>query len=137
MPVLVGEPAYRRGSAVNLRAIWFNPVTDPADYLALRFVTGFSRAVETPGRVARGAGGRVRVIRQAGRAVQWGLGFKALTRAQVGWLDARTGQVVCVRDDRGQKVFGTWLSMNVEERLYNKECDVTLTFTEVTYSEAV
>lgn len=124
-------------AAVQLKAVWFNVVADPSDSLALRHVTGFSRVPEKPGEIVRGAGGRVRFIRQAGRSVEWSLGFKVLTPAQKQWLEDRIGELMCFRDDRGHKIFGVYQSVDVTERLYNHEGDVSLSVTELTYSEAV
>lgn len=124
-------------ASVKLRAIWFNRVADPTDFLALRFVTGFSRSPEKPGEIRRGAGGRVRLFTRAGWAVSWSLSFQAVAPQQKRWLEDHAGELLCVRDDRGHKVFGSYLSVDVEEHRYNHEADVSLTFTELTHSEAV
>lgn len=130
---------------VNLTGVWINLVDQPADRLVLHKVSQFTRNQEKPGRILRGAGGRVRVVTRAGTARSWSLRFRFLTQAQVAWLEERAGRVVCVRDGRGHRLFGTYLHVAATELAYVKLADVasvkladvSLTFTEVTFSEAV
>lgn len=124
-------------ASVTLKAIWFNRVADPADFLALRYVSGFDRAPEKPGNFRRGAGGRVRLFTRAGRELSWSLSFKAVSLAQKEWLEAHAGELLCIRDDRGGKFFGSYLGVGVGEHRYNHEADVSLEVTEISFSEAV
>lgn len=124
---------------VNLPGLFFNAVADPADRLAVLHAGDLSRAVEAPGRVVRGAGGRVRVVRRAGAAREWSLRLDFLSREQVRWLESHVGELLCVRDVRGNKVFGVYLGVQVDDVPMpdGLPADVSLTVTEITHSEAV
>ncbi|QDC24799.1 hypothetical protein FE374_09395 [Georgenia yuyongxinii] len=118
--------------------LMFNVVADPSDRLGVDTIDGFSRLEEAPGRFVRGAGGRVRVMRRAGANRSWSLGLPALTQEQTRWLEDRVGVLLCVRDNRGHKMFGTYMGTQVDEiPSTDKIADVSLTVTEVSWSEAV
>jgi hypothetical protein len=114
-----------------------NAVEDPSNYVTFRFLTQFSRQQTKPGRIQRMAGGRTRVIRQAGMSRSWDLGFKYVTPEQKEWLEDHSGVVMCVRDDRGHKMFGTYLGVDVSEWMYNHQGEASLMFQEVSFSEHV
>ncbi|HEY9249255.1 MAG TPA: hypothetical protein VIO38_08995 [Rariglobus sp.] len=123
---------------VDIRAVVFNDVADPSDRLALVYVRQFQKSPEVSGEFRRGAGGRVRLFTRAGRAVSWSLAFGSVTREQSAWLDAHQGRLLCVRDDRGGKLFGSFLASPGQERTWSKDADsVSLDFTELTFSESV
>lgn len=125
-------------ASVVIPGFIINRVVDPSDWLALVEVGDFKRPTEVPGRVVRGAGGRTRVIRRAGVGREWQLSFPLLTSAQVGWLEDRVGELVCVRHRRGHRMFGSFMGVDVTEVPGPDDlADVAFTVTEVTYSEAV
>ena len=123
---------------VNLRGVFFNVAADPADRLAVMEGGDLARVREAPGRVVRGAGGRVRVIRRAGTAQSWSLSLPGVTGAAAVWLEDHVGQLVCVRDVRGHKVFGVFLAVDMGDVPGPDELvEVSLAVSEVSYSEAV
>ena len=58
-------------------------------------------------------------------------------RATIEWLEDHTGETVLVRDDRGRKFYGSYFQPATAEHPYNTEGDVTVSFTEVSFDEAV
>ena len=61
------------------------------------------------------------------------------SRSSASTLDLWRGRVLLLRDVSGRRVFGTFLSMTVEDIFQpaGTRHFVTLTFTEITYSEGV
>lgn len=125
-------------ASITIPGVRLNLVSNPADGLEVVQAGEFSRPVEIPGTVVRGAGGRVRVLRRAGVAREWSLVLPMLTQQQVRWLEDRAGQLVVVRHRRGHKLFGTYLSIDISEQVTSDElASVSLKVTELTFSEAV
>lgn len=125
-------------ASVRLGAIWLNDTDDPADGLALVYVRSFQKQADKPARVVRGAAGRRRVFTRAGVDRSWSLTFGSVTRTQRAWLEGHLGRVLCIRDDRGGKMFGAYVSLPGVERTWSKDADqVSVEFQELTYSEAV
>ena len=122
-------------TSVVLSAIWLNVAANPSDRLELEYVGSFSRAAEKPARVNILAGGRRRVVRTAGVARDWSVSFPSCTPEQIEWLEDRIGQTMCVRDDRGHKVFVVFLGVPVGEHTYNHDGDVSLSLQEISFSE--
>ena len=124
-------------ASVDLTTLWLNVVADPADYQWFPFMAALSRAKTKPGRTVALAGGRVRAIRQAGQAVEWEMDLPHCTPQQTAWLEQHAGDLLCARDDRGHKVFGVIWTVPVSEHSYNDDGDVSVTLSEITFSEAV
>ena len=123
---------------VDLGAIFLNDMADPSDFLRLVYVRSFSKKHGAVGEVRRFAGGRTRLIRRAGRDVSWQLTFGTTTPDQKAWLVEHAGRLLCIRDDRGGKVFGTYLSVPWDERTWSMDAEnVQLDFVELTHSEEV
>src|SRR5690348_4546457 len=99
------------GSTVALDAIWFNLASDPTDSLALKVVTQLQPSTSQAGEVRPMASGGLRLVLQASRPRGYNVGVTLASRDQIDWLEAHVGQVLCVRDDRGRKFFGTYLDM--------------------------
>ena len=90
-----------------------------------------------PGEVRTYAGGRLRLVTTAGIARTATVTIVEASRDQINWLQSVTGQLVLIRDDRGRKIWGTFLNPKVTENQHNSYGDVTLIVNEITYSEAV
>lgn len=83
------------------------------------------------------ANGRLRSVTRTGRTRSAQVDVENATRAELGWLEEHVGQLVCVRDDRGRKMFAVYYDVPVEEMLGQPGYGgVSLSLTEVTHSEA-
>lgn len=87
--------------------------------------------------VRRYANGRNRAITRTGSSRIIGVTARYVPAGTVGWLDEHRGQVVLFRDAWGRKVHGTYPSVSVRDYTDRGGSDVSLTITEVTYSEEV
>jgi predicted 3-demethylubiquinone-9 3-methyltransferase (glyoxalase superfamily) len=124
-------------SGVVLRTVWLNLAADPAQAMAFPFMSSLSVNTEQQGEVRQLANGRRRVVRRAGKGRSVELSLPNCTREQVAWLEDRLGQTMCIRDDRGRKLFGAYFALAVSEHRYNSEADVSVTCSEVSHSVAV
>ena len=95
--------------------------------------------VETiqPGEVRTYAGGRLRLVTTAGVARTATVTLPECSRDQINWLQTYVGNTVLIRDDRGRKIWGTYLKPRVSENQHNGSGDVSLVINEITYTEAV
>ena len=118
--------------AVTLSTVWINLASTLSNYQSFPQMSTLSVDTNQPGQVRTYAGGRLRLVTTAGVART-----AAVTRDQINWLQSVVGQTVLVRDDRGRKIWGTFLTPKVTENQHNGNGDVTLTINEITYSEAV
>lgn len=129
-------------ATVTLTAIWFNLASNPSRRLVLPYATLSVQPDINVDSIVY-AGGNVRKVTQPGYQTKLSIDAQAVTAAQRqllelppsqgGWL----GETVAVRDHRGRKYHGWWDPPRIDEHRYNSECDVQLTFTSVTWSEAV
>lgn len=125
-------------ATVDLRTLWLNLASDPSQAASFPYMSALTWTKEQPGEVRRYANGRLRVVRRAGKPKSADVALPGCDRAQVDWLEEHVGRVVCVRDDRGRKVFGVYLAVAVTElSLPRGRADVSLSLAEVTYSEVV
>jgi hypothetical protein len=84
------------------------------------------------------AGGRERLVTTAGSPQSYGWKMSRVDRAQIDWLEDHVGRVLCVRDDRGRKFYGTYLSSPIDEANWSKTRGaVDLSLRSVTHTEAV
>lgn len=122
---------------VNIRGVRINLAADPASGVSLHPVPSFARVTERPARVVRFAGGRTRVIARAGKDRAWRLSALFVPAVDVAWLEEHAGELVCVRDPRGHKMFGTFTQVSADEVPYRRSANLALTFVELTHSEEV
>lgn len=96
-------------------------------------------AAQRDGEVRSYAGGRRRVITNARTAATFPLTLQWLTTADVDQLMAWRGRLLLLRDGLGRRIFGTYLSLDVQDRYLvgGWRSVTTLTFTQVDYSEGV
>ena len=117
---------------------WLTDVANPSVSVHASFPErGSNPAIA--GEVRFYAGGRRRVITSANRSATFPLTLQLLSDADLDLLDSWAGRVLLLRDGAGRRVWGTFLALDVEDfwdpegTLHN----VGLTFTELTYDEAV
>lgn len=141
MPILVDIPA-APGSSVDLCAIFINSAVELADMVAVEYA-GETIAPSTRADVeVRRLANRVRLIRKGTGAVatleSLQVTFERCTAEQVEWLRGHVGELVCVRDHVGGKFFGVYSEVPREvATAYRDRFSVSLSFNQVTYSEAV
>ena len=123
--------------AVTLSTVWINLASTLSNYQSFPQMSTLSVDTNQPGQVRTYAGGRLRLVTTAGVARTAAVTLAECTRDQINWLQSVVGQTVLVRDDRGRKIWGTFLTPKVTENQHNGNGDVTLTINEITYSEAV
>lgn len=98
-----------------------------------------SHSTETAGEFRPYAGGRIRVITSARKMATFPLTLQLLSDVDVRLLESWQGQVVLLRDGGGRRVYGSFLAGEVES-LWDAAGtlnNMSLTFTAVTYSDAV
>lgn len=124
-------------ASVNLDRVWLALASDPDTGLSFRSI-GKTDSTSTPGDVRRYSNGRLRLIRRPGPAQTIGVTARLLTREQTELLQDLAGQVVLLRDNRGRKLYGVYLTVDVDDlKARAAGQDVTLQIQQVTYSEAV
>ena len=121
-------------ASVTLTRTWVNLV---ATGEAVSAWTGRDKAREysREGEVRRYAGGRFRSITAAGTRGQQTFRLRDVSQTDVDTLVSWIGQTVIVRDNRGRRMFGTFFSVPVTDRMDTSYYEVTLTVFEVTYDE--
>lgn len=126
-------------TVVEITAIWLNLVSDPSQYVALDTNIELTRSKAQSGQIVTLAGGRQRLIRQAGRPRQWSFPVRVNDPAKVAFLEDHVGEMFSARDHRGHKVFVVYLDVSMQEHDYadNAGADTSLTLSEITFSEAV
>lgn len=125
-------------STVNLGAVWLNKASNLTDSQRFDNVTGLQAIKANDGDVRALANGRLRMVTTTTLQRQYALTLELATRTQIDWLEAHVGELLCARDDRGRKVYGTYFEVSVDEVIERSDYgNVSLRFTEVTHSEVV
>ena len=119
-------------ASVTLYGVWLAPVSDLTDTLVLNGGTTAAGTVGVQGDFRRYAGGRVRLIRQAGQDESVAVSVSHVSRTTREQLNAWAGETLLLRDGRGRLVFGTYLAVDATENPGLPYCDLSLTFTEIT-----
>lgn len=123
-------------ASVTLTTIWINVAATPSDYRSFDLMSELNVTTVQPGEVRQLASGRARLVLRAGGVKRTISASLPLTdRVDVEWLEARAGRLVCVRDDRGRKIWATYLSVTVDENQGLATADVSLSLAEVTFDE--
>lgn len=123
-------------ASVQLDRLFMSLADDPAQQVTC-YSSDWSDVRATTGEVRTYAGGRRRVVTRAGTARTLGFTARLLAPADVLTLDGWRGRVVLVRDSRGRKVYGVYLSVPTTDRRDRGGQDVALTVESVDYDEAV
>lgn len=124
-------------AAVVLETVWLNLAADPSVRMSFPMMSELNVATTQPGEVRTMANGRQRLVRVAGLSRAVSLTLAYCTPAQVAWLELHVGELMCVRDDRGRKLFAAYLQVPVDEHQSGGHSDVSLSLSEITHSEAV
>ena len=125
-------------TAITLATVWMNVAADPSDYRAFPLMSALNVTAAKRGEVRPMASGRTRLVLRAGSAKKGiSVTLPELERTDVEWLEERVGQLLCVRDDRGRKVWATYLTHSAEENRGRSTGNVTLTLSEVSHEEVV
>ena len=94
---------------------------------------------EVTGDVRSYAGGRLRSITSARTKATYPIVMQLLSDSDAALLKTWRGRVLLLRDSAGRRVFGTYFVRSVEDFYVQSVTlhNVSLTFQEITYSEAV
>lgn len=127
-------------ATVTLKKVWLHDATD----LSTSIQISASVLSETPARVApvnRYAGGRFRLVTVPGIAKSYQVTFSYLSRSNINQLRSWAGKLLLLRDSVGRKLYGRFDEPTFREVPIRNQSDIvfsaTLTFDEVTHSEAV
>lgn len=142
MPIVIATPL-PTGTGLDLCSIWMNAAADLGDMMAFQYA-GDSIALSgsIDGEVRKLATRR-RVIRSAGAKVYLNPSLTLLrcSATQRQWLRDHLGQVLCVRDHVGTKVYAVYFQAPFEVSTFPREdtyfTDVNLSMEQVDHSEAV
>ena len=139
MPIIVSEPL-DVGDGLDLCAIWFNAAADLSDMEAFRRLGGDSLSATPFVRAeVRQLVGRRRVV-TAGEETyqQFSLTLETVTADQLTWLYNHLGQILCLRDPYGSKLYVVYTEAPREVPTgWPERTSVKLTLEQVTHSEAV
>jgi hypothetical protein len=124
-------------ASVNFRGIYLSRVTDLSDVLRLNATVGLSEARSIPGSFRRGANGRTRLIRRAGLDRSMSVSIGRADRTVRAVLEQWAGELLLLRDGRGRKVYGSYLSPQFAEKPGLPFTAISLTFVELSYDESV
>lgn len=125
-------------ATVTLDTLWLNLVSDLSQCWSFPLMSGLQSQPASNVTSRQYAGGNTRMVTVKGRQSVLPVTLLALDAADRQTIEFDLlGVLLCVRDDRGRKFYGYYTNPQVTEHQYDDECDVTVTFTEVTYSEAV
>ena len=140
-------------ASVILTTLWLNSAADLSDFASFPGMTSLKSTPAVQGIVKQYATGRLRAITRAGSQNQVAATLTDCSPDQVEWLTNHSAQLVLVRDDRGRKFYGIYGISNTasttttgtlaagsaayDEHPFDGNTDVTVTFYEVTNSEAV
>ena len=124
--------------SITTTTVWINVASDPSDYRSFPLMSALNVTPTQPGEVRQLASGRARLVLKAGGVKHTiGATLPLLDRPDVEWLTDRAGVLVCVRDDRGRKIWATYFTVPTDENQGLTTADVSLSLVEVTHSEIV
>lgn len=125
------------GKASWLRCVWLNDLLAPSDVMAWPLMSSLSVTPTMTGEIRSYAGGVDVAIVRVGKRSPVKVNLPHCTRTQLAWLEAHLGRTVCIRDDRGRRLFGVYFAVPAAENRHNLEASVDLDITQVTVAEAV
>ncbi len=125
-------------AVVNLNKVWLNVALDKTDKMSFQNVREFKFTRVKDGDIRAMANGRLRAVMRAATTRTWEFKFELCTVAQRDWLLNRTGTLMCLRDDRRRRMFGTYFVTETDENTFrNDYSDIVIVFKQTTYNEAV
>lgn len=120
--------------AIALSQVFIN-LMSTGDYVAAYSQVGKTATASQDGEVRRYAGGRFRSIVTIGTRRTRQFTLLDVDQDTLDTLESWIGQTVLVRDNRGKRTFGTFFDLNEGDRFTNDRYNVSVSVTEVTYSE--
>lgn len=124
-------------TAITLTTVWLNSVTDPSDLMSFPNMSELTVSTAIEGSVKVLPAGRGRLFRRDGTQTTTTITLPGCEPDQRQWLEDHVGSLVCARDDRGRKVFGSYFTVGADEMRVGQLSDVAITLVEVSHSEAV
>lgn len=127
---------------VTLDHVYFHLASDLSDYCSA-VTDGEASSPSVPGQVTEYAGGRLAGMSRDAEFEPVTFTLNLLNRSAYWWLKDHKGQLVMVRDEVGEKVYGIYWEVNRAEHpgAIDDEgraaVDVSLTVNPVTFSEEV
>ena len=122
---------------LTIEGVWFTLNSDRSQSLNLLYATQINPQPQTPGEIRMYGNGRYNRLGAGATQKQVALAFAAVTPDEVATLRAWDGLLLLYRDDSGERFFGSYQSPQITRHPYDDESDVSLTFLQQTYSEAV
>lgn len=141
MPIIV-DPILTPGAGVDLCAVFLNTAGNPSDFRAFEHVGDALNPTTTVRAEVRQLANRRRLIRRGTitgdiAAESYVITLPRCTSADVVWLRAHVGILLCVRDHKGSKFYGAYLDVPREIQTgFPDRTGVKITVDEVTYSES-
>ncbi|GEP38894.1 hypothetical protein NPS01_25570 [Nocardioides psychrotolerans] len=139
MPIVIGDGVGEPGGTLAFCAIWFNLAANPADLCSFRKADEkIGITIDTRTEVRQLANRRRIVRRGVAAYTSIDLSLPHCEPAQIEWLRDHAGQLVCVRDHVGTKVYVVYAQLPREVLTRVRDwADVKLSLDEITHTEAV
>jgi hypothetical protein len=119
-----------------IRTVVLSLASDLSQTLTLQFVTSIGRSPQTPGETRMYGTGRYSAVTSGATQQQNTVSAVALTPADVAQLQAWDGLTLLYRDDQ-DRFYGCYRSPQVTRHQYDPNADVSFTFAELSFVEAV
>jgi hypothetical protein len=121
-------------TVLSLNLLWVNLVATGEG------ISGASQRSKTQsfavdGRLTKSGNGRIRAVSVAGETAEFPYEYVVGTVATRDKLRLWQGQMLQVRDKRGQKWYGTFFGVEVTEYLQDNLCRISFTFQQLSYTE--
>lgn len=120
-----------------IQGLWLKMESDPSQSLHFEFVTQVLAQPQTPGEDRMYGNGRYVQLTAGATQRQYAIAAQAIPAQDVATLLAWDSALLYYLDDRNARMFGSYRSPQVTWHQYDADADVSFTFTEKTYSEAV
>lgn len=123
-------------ATLNLTKVWVNRL-DTGEAVSAQSAIGRNRSHSMDGEVRTYAGGRQRAITAAGERGTFEVTLRLLPQTTIDVLRSWIGIPVQIRDARGQRFFGVYFDVPVDEHRAPADYDVPLSLRIVTAVEGV
>lgn len=119
-------------SQITLQGVYIAPVSSLSTLTILNAAVNVSAVPGVLGDFRRYAGGRIRLITRVGTDHSVSVSITHADRATRETLTALAGQTILLRDGRGRCVYGSFLTLDVQETQGLPYCDLGFTLSEIT-----
>lgn len=123
-------------ASVVLDRVWLNDAADLSDSLSFQSSNRGDRE-RVGGSVRAYANGRQRLVSTATTTLTLPLVAVAVSWADVEWLREHAGRLLLLRDKPGRRVWGTYFSVDVDDRARQESHNVQIEFQRLSFDEAV